>query len=91
MSDPAPVLPLLLHLVDRARDLASLTWLTTKEAAEYTRRPSVRAFYVWRDRHFIKPAALYRRTELDQAIERDNRRVARGRGRVGAFGKRQAS
>jgi hypothetical protein len=63
------------------RKLTDLEWLTTKEAAEYTRRPTVRAFYQWRDRHFVKPAKLYRRVELDQAIARDNRDYAKsGRG-----------
>lgn len=44
------------HAFDAAgeRDeFAGKVWLTQREAAIYTRRPNVRAFYEWRKRHGI--------------------------------------
>lgn len=54
----------------------SSPYLTAAEAADYLRFPSVRAFYVWRDRH---PRALlahrrggtllFKQSDLDHALD----------------------
>lgn len=60
--------------VVRQARLAAQTYLTPDEAAEYTRRPSRRAFLQWADRALIPKCRmgnriLYFRKDLDAAIQ----------------------
>lgn len=63
----------------RAFDMADATaqlpdryagpWLTHREAAAYTRRPNVRAFYCWRDRHgIVSHKGLIHKADLDRVL-----------------------
>lgn len=55
-------------------DLSRQTYLTAKEAAEYLRHPSTKAFLMWARRHHLPCCRetgrrlLYRRKDLDAAV-----------------------
>lgn len=44
-------------------------WMTTAEAAEYTRKPTRAAFRMWARRHHLAPAGrLYSRRDIDVVL-----------------------
>lgn len=55
-------------------------WLTAKEAADYVRAPSVKAFYEWKRRHGVASARYgsrlrFLRSDLDLALGGAHRRA----------------
>jgi hypothetical protein len=52
--------------------------LTSREAMAYTKRPTLRAFYQWRDRHHVRAFGngLYSKAALDRGL-RTPRKVHR--------------
>lgn len=49
-------------------------WLSNKEAAIYTRQPTMGAYYEWKRRHGLTPGRCVRVAELDRALSQGRRR-----------------
>jgi hypothetical protein len=67
-SEPADAIDRSLQGVTRGPEVG--LWLDSREAMVYTKRPSLKAWYAWRDRHGLVPCSdgTVSRRDLDRAL-----------------------